>query len=71
VGKEKVVKQSSPKGRIHLKQVRSEIGCNQRQRVTLRGLGIRRLHRVVEVEDTPSVRGMIAKVNHLIALVEE
>ena len=65
------MKESSPKGRIRLKQVRSEIGCNQRQRVTLRGLGIRRLHRVVEVEDTPSVRGMIAKVNHLITLVEE
>lgn len=58
-------------GRIRLKQTKSEIGYNERQRATLRGLGIRRMHRVVEVEDTPSVRGMIAKVSHLITLVED
>lgn len=57
--------------RIRLKQVKSEIGYNQRQRATLRGLGIRRLHRVVEVEDTPSVRGMISKVNHLVTVLED
>jgi len=58
-------------GRVRLKQVKSEIGYNERQRATLRGLGIRRMHRVVEVEDTPSVRGMIAKVSHLVVLVED
>jgi large subunit ribosomal protein L30 len=62
---------SAPKGRIRLKQVKSEIGYNQRQRATLRGLGIRKMHKVVEVEDTPSVRGMIGKVSHLITVVEE
>jgi large subunit ribosomal protein L30 len=35
------------------------------------GLGIRRLHQVVKVEDTPSVRGMINKVSHLVVVVEE
>jgi ribosomal protein L30 len=53
------------------KQVKSEIGYNRRQRATLRGLGIRRMGRVVEVEDTPSVRGMIDKVSHLIVVVED
>ena len=57
-------------GRIRIKQVKSEIGYNRRQRATLRGLGIRRLHQVVELEDTPSVRGMIAKVGHLVQVVE-
>ena len=57
--------------RIRLKQVKSEIGYNQRQRATLRGLGIRRLHQVVEVEDSPSVRGMINKVGHLVTVLED
>ncbi len=57
--------------RIRLKQVKSEIGYNRRQRATLRGLGIRRLHKVVEVEDTPSVRGMINKVSHLVTVLED
>jgi large subunit ribosomal protein L30 len=60
---------SDAKARIRLKQVKSEIGSNQRQRATLRGLGIRRMHKVVEVEDTPAVRGMINKVTHLIQVV--
>ena len=58
-------------GRIKLKQVKSEIGYTRRQRATLRGLGIRRLGAVVELEDTPSVRGMIAKVQHLVSVVED
>ena len=57
--------------RIRLKQVKSEIGYNRRQRATLRGLGIRRLHKVVEVEDTLSVRGMINKVSHLVTVLED
>ena len=57
--------------RIRLKQVKSQIGYNRRQRATLRGLGIRRLHEVVEVEDTPSVRGMINKVSHLVTVLED
>lgn len=57
--------------RIRLKQVKSEIGSNSRQRATLRGLGIRRLHKVVEVEDTPALRGMINKVSHLVTVLED
>jgi large subunit ribosomal protein L30 len=62
---------SASGARIRVVQVKSEIGYNRRQRATLRGLGIRRLHQVVEVEDTPSIRGMIYKVSHLIQVVED
>jgi large subunit ribosomal protein L30 len=42
------------------------IGSNQRQRATLRGLGLRRLNQTVELKDAPAVRGMIGKVAHLV-----
>ena len=58
-------------GRVKLKQVKSAIGYTQRQRATLRGLGIRRLQQVVEVEDTPAVRGMVRKVSHLVKVLED
>ena len=57
--------------RIRLKQVKSAIGYDRRQRATLRGLGIRRLHQVVEVENTPAVRGMINRVTHLVFVLED
>ncbi len=55
---------------IRVKQVKSGIGYDRRQRATLRGLGLRRMHHVVEVEDTPAVRGMITKVTHLVVVEE-
>ncbi len=55
---------------IKVKQFKSQIGYNRKQRATLRGLGLRRLNHVVEVEDTPSVRGMINKVRHLVVVLE-
>ena len=58
----------SPKKRVKVRWVRSEIGSNDRQRATLRGLGLRRLHQTVELEDTPCIRGMIVKVNHLVVV---
>jgi large subunit ribosomal protein L30 len=56
--------------RIRVRQVRSAIGYDRRQRATLRGLGLRRLRQVVELEDTPAVRGMIGKVIHLVVVEE-
>jgi large subunit ribosomal protein L30 len=56
--------------RIRIRQVRSAIGYDQRQRATLRGLGLRRLQQAVELEDTPAVRGMIRKVIHLVVVEE-
>jgi len=45
---------------------RSGIGKPRRQRDTLRGLGLTRLHKTVVLQDTPEIRGMLAKVIHLI-----
>jgi len=51
---------------IRVTQTKSVIGYDRRQRATLRGLGLRRMHHSVTLEDTPSVRGMITKVLHLV-----
>lgn len=56
--------------RIRLRQIRSAIGYDRRQRATLRGLGLRRVRHSVEVPDTPAVRGMISRVRHLIDVEE-
>lgn len=56
--------------RIRVRLVRSPIGYNRRQRATLQGLGLRRLRQSVELEDQPAVRGMIAKVQHLVEVEE-
>jgi large subunit ribosomal protein L30 len=56
-------------GTVKIKMIGSVIGCPDDQRATVRGLGLRRLHHVVEREDTPMVRGMINKVPHLVAVV--
>lgn len=61
----------SNKATIKVKQVKSAIGYNRRQRATLSGLGLRRINHVVEVEDTPAVRGMINKVIHLVEVSED
>ena len=55
---------------VKIKQIGSLIGCTDNQRACVRGLGLRRLHQVVERQDTPMVRGMIHKVPHLVAVVE-
>jgi large subunit ribosomal protein L30 len=56
--------------KIRVQQIKSVIGYNERQRATVRGLGLRRIRHIVEVEDTPSVRGMINKVSHLVVVLE-
>ncbi len=50
--------------------VRSLIGNTQRQRDTVRSLGLRRIRQTVEHQDSPAIRGMIAKVRHLIRVEE-
>ena len=57
-------------GNVKIKWVVSFIGCTDDMRQTIRGLGLRRLHQVVERQDTPAVRGMIHKVRHLVEVVE-
>jgi len=57
--------------RIVVKQVGSPIRRPSVQRETLIGLGLNKMHRTRELEDTPSVRGMVAKIPHLVEIVEE
>lgn len=55
---------------IKIKQIKSKIGAPKDQKSTLQSLGLHKISQVVEVEDTPSVRGMIRKVHHLVTVVE-
>ncbi|MCG8413534.1 MAG: 50S ribosomal protein L30 [Pseudomonadales bacterium] len=48
--------------------VRSPIGSQPKHKLCLQGLGLRRMHQTVEVEDTPAVRGMINKINYMLAV---
>ena len=55
---------------IKIKQIKSRIGAPKDQKNTLQALGLRMISQVVEVEDTPSNRGMIRRVHHLVTVVE-
>ena len=57
--------------KLVITQRRSRNGCDQRQLDTLRSLGLRRIGHSVELTDTPQIRGMIAKVAHLVEVSEE
>ena len=63
-------KQAAAKATVKITQVGSPIGRPADQRATLVGLGLNKLHRTRELEDTPAVRGMIAKVRHLLQVEE-
>ena len=56
--------------RLHITLTKSPIGYSYRQKRTVRALGLRRMHQTVEQEDTPVIRGMIAKVKHLVTVEE-
>jgi large subunit ribosomal protein L30 len=56
-------------GTLKIRMIGSVIGCPEKQRATVRGLGLRRLHQVVERQDTPEIRGMVKKIPHLVAIV--
>lgn len=56
---------------IRIRQVRSPIGRPPKHREVLKSLGLRRIRHEVERPDTPAVRGMVAKISHLVEVVEE
>jgi len=56
---------------VRVTQIGSPIGRKAYQRATLIGLGLNKMHRTRELEDTPSVRGMINKVSHLVKVEED
>ena len=55
---------------VSVKLVKSTIGRLPAHKACVAGLGLRRMHQTVEVEDTPSVRGMINKVSYMVKIVE-
>jgi large subunit ribosomal protein L30 len=61
---------SGSQGTVKIKWVVSFIGSTDDMRETIRGLGLRRMHQVVERENTPSIQGMIHKVRHLVEVME-
>ena len=62
---------AAKKNTIRIQQYKSAIGYNKKQRLILRGLGIRRINQIIERENTPEVMGMIKKIPHLVRIVEE
>lgn len=56
--------------RLRITWVKSSIGYSQRQKETIRTLGLKRLRDSVEREDSPSLRGMVQKVSHLVKVEE-
>ena len=56
---------ANPK-KLKVRLVKSPIGCRRPHQQTVRGLGLRRLHQTVELDDTPQVRGMIDQVKYLV-----
>jgi large subunit ribosomal protein L30 len=57
-------------GKIKVTQVKSAIKKPVRQKRTLEALGLKKLHQTIEVEATPQIRGMVAKVAHLVVVEE-
>lgn len=55
---------------IKVKQIKSKIGTPLDQKQTLQALGLRKISQVVEIEDTPSNRGMVRKVHHLVNVID-
>jgi large subunit ribosomal protein L30 len=55
---------------LRIKLVRSPIGYSKRHKATIRALGLHRMHETVEQVDTPTLRGMLSKVNHLVTIQE-
>jgi large subunit ribosomal protein L30 len=68
----KAAKQQTPETkRFTVKLVKSTIGFGKKQAAVVAGLGLRRLNHTVEVTDTPSTRGMIHKVRHLVEVTDK
>ena len=63
-------KTNTASGKIHLKWVRSAICAPVKHKLVVKGLGFTRLNQVIERPDTAAIRGMVAKIPHLIEIVQ-
>lgn len=58
-------------GKLKVRMVKSGIGRPKRHKMTLKGLGLTKMNRVKELNDTPAIRGMIKKVEHLVEVLPD
>lgn len=65
-----MAKKAQTEKKLRITLVRSVIGYSKTHKATAQALGLRRLNQTVEQLDTPSLRGMLAKINHLIRIEE-
>jgi large subunit ribosomal protein L30 len=65
-----MTKTATKAGRLRITLVRSPIGYPERQKRTVRALGLHRMHETIETADNAAVRGMIAKISHLVRIEE-
>jgi large subunit ribosomal protein L30 len=63
-------KKAKSSGTVKLKWVRSAIQAPVKHKLVIKGLGFTKLNQVIEREDSPSIRGMVAKVPHLVEFVQ-
>jgi large subunit ribosomal protein L30 len=56
-------------GKLRIQYYRSAIGFTEEQKLVVKGLGLRKLNAIREAEDTPAIRGMVAKVPHLLRIL--
>ncbi|OLD57632.1 MAG: 50S ribosomal protein L30 [Acidobacteria bacterium 13_1_20CM_2_57_8] len=63
-------KKSAGSAKIKIQYYRSAIGFNEKQKLIVKGLGFGKLSKTREVADTPAIRGMVAKIPHLVRIVE-
>jgi large subunit ribosomal protein L30 len=61
---------ATPTKMLQITLVKSAIGYSERHKATVKALGLRKLHQTVTLPDTPSLRGMLLKVNHLVKIEE-
>ena len=64
-------KKAKATGKLKIQYYRSATGFTEKQKLIVKGLGLRKLNAVREAEDTPSIRGMVAKIPHLVRILEQ
>jgi large subunit ribosomal protein L30 len=71
MAEKKAAKKTAAKATIHVQYYRSMIQAPVKHKRVIKGLGFTRLNQIVEREDTPSIRGMVNTVPHLVRIVEQ
>ena len=71
MAEKKTAKKAHSGGTVRLKWVRSAIASPEKHKLVVKGLGFTRLNQVIEREDTPSIRGMVKAIPHLVQVTDE